>query len=199
MNTEEINKKLREIADPIDELRSQREELMNEIKPRLDSLDAQIQLLEEDRSGQLVELFATLTLEDLSDPQRLTVFSEIGWNHGRGIPKTSAVFKKIFADTYIIPETNWVGPYDTPVMSFTVSVPAQRDQEKLRRTAEILEPILKAQTAISETIGIGILEDSLAGMYHITWESEEHVYVLNRYSQTSDDLLTLLENVPTYY
>lgn len=202
MDINELDAKIRAIRKPTDELRAQREEIMAEVQDRLDAVDAQLRARNAARQQEMKELFETITYEDLCDPESLMLYSEIGWDQAMGISDKDSVLHTFFEDTYVQRHSNWYGgDYgSTPVLCFSIGVPEEADPVKLARTAELLAPVLKAATQLTDAARISVMEDSLMGHVCIQWDEEEGLYELRGMgSYQHEDLLEVLKRVPTYY
>jgi len=195
-----------------DDLEAQEEALMAPIREQLEAIRARHREVGEEYAGKIGKSLENLTIEDLSDPLRAVEFHEASWNNQRGVPGGRAeIYRGVAQGTYIssaasysygAAEEEWRRPiYTAP----QVSIPKHPNEEKLRHTAEILEPIHLANMEIvgdSTDARIPIMEDSCGynGDFYITYDSEEQLWELHGdYSARSfKTLLGALQAAPTY-
>jgi len=195
-----------------DELEAQEEALMAPIREKLEAIRTRSREVGEEYAEKIGETLKSLTLEDLSDPLRAVELHEASWNNQQGVPGGSAeIYQGVAQGTYIssavsysygTAEEEWRRPiYTAP----QISVPKRSNGERLRHTAEILEPIHLANMEIvgdSVDARIAVMEDSCGynGDFYITYDSEEQLWELHGdYSVRSfKTLLEALQSAPTY-
>lgn len=202
METNELDEKIRAIRQPSEELYAQRKAIMDEVQERLDAVNEQIRERSKLRQQEMEQLFETITYEDLCDPERLMLYSDAGWDECMGISDKDSVLHSFFEDSYVLHHADWYGDNDrsTPVLCFSIGVPSKADPVKLARTAELLAPVLKAATQLTDNARISVMEDSLMGATYIQWDEEEGIYELTGMAfYQHEDLGEVLKRVPTYY
>lgn len=195
-----------------DELEAQEEELMAPIRERLEAIRARHREVGDEYAEKIGKSLEKLTLEDLSDPLRVVELHEASWNNQRGVPGGSAeIYQGVAKGTYITSamsysygsaEEEWLRPvYTAPQLSIS----KRRNEDKLRRTTEVLEPIHRANQEIvgeSTDARIAIMEDSCGynGDFYITYEAEDETWELHGGygAQSFKTLLEALQAAPTY-
>lgn len=195
-----------------DELEAQEEALMAPIRERLEAIRARHREVGDEYAERIGRALESLTLEDLSDSQRAVEFHEASWNNQRGVPGGSAeIYQNLSAGTYLKSAVTYGygdGSFDGSRLYYTaprVIIPKVTDETVLAHTAEILEPIHRANMEIvgdSTDARISILEDSCGHYadFHITYDPEEQLWELHGdYSARSfKTLLEALQAAPTY-
>ena len=202
MNAEELDEQLRASNAPLQELEREHEEIMASVQARLEANRAAREVAREERKKKAEELWLQVTHEDLCDPLKFQLISEMAWDAVGGDASSTHLKEVLFPDTYVQKDLSWWG-YKNPLMTFGVSIPKQSHPEKLARTAELLAPVLKAATANDEHAArISIMEDDCGYhvSWHIVWDEEENLFMLQGgRSYESEDLLAVLKQAPTYY
>jgi len=196
-----------------DELEAQEEALMAPIRERLEAIRARYREVGDEYAQKIGKSLKSVTMEELSDPFLAVELQEASWNNQRGVPGGSReIYESVAEGTYIssaasysygnILDPEHLRPiYTTP----QISIPKRFDQEKLARTAEVLEPIHLANMEIvgdSTDARIAILEDSCGynGSFYIIYDSEEENWELHGgyTGQSFKTLLEALRAAPTY-
>lgn len=196
-----------------DELEAQEEALMAPIRERLQAIRARHRAVGEEYAEKIGEALASLTLEELSDPYRAVEFHEASWNNQRGVPGGSAeIYQGVSQGTYLksaesygYGKTSSDGYSRSYYTAPRVSIPKETDLDKLRRTAEVIEPIHRANMEIvgdSTDARISILEDNCGyhADFHITYDSEDELWTLHGGYGVREfkTLLEALQAAPTY-
>lgn len=202
MNAEELDEKLRTARKPLEKLEQEHGAIMASVEQRLEANRNARAEAQEELKEISTELFLQLTHEDLCDPLKFQLVSEMAWNNLRGDASSEHIKKVLFPDTYVQDHLSWWG-YKDPLMTFGVTIPKQSDPAKIARTAELLAPVLKAATENDENSArISIMEDN-CGFYadwHIVWDEEDQLFVLKGEGhRESPELVELLKRAPTYY
>jgi len=189
-----------------DAARKAYEEFMVPITPEMTRLSNEIRVAAEAARMKLTELFAATVYEDLLDELKAAVVYEIAWNKGNPISHIDEKAGELFPDTYVRAYTAFYGRSDRAfdadsMLSFIVALPPEKDEEKLKRTADLLEPVLRVQAKISEAARLDVFEDgySSRGSYSIVWDEEQKLWALHRGSYeefSSAKLIEVLKRAP---
>src|SRR6188768_2445429 len=121
---------------------AEEEALMEPIRERLAELK-QLRIEAADASAaELDGLVSQATFEDLLDPYSAMALFDAAWNEGRGIASYN-FYKKLFGDAYVFDSANlYYGEADALIyMAPELAIPALKDEEKLRKTAELVEAV----------------------------------------------------------
>lgn len=195
-----------------DELEAQEEALMAPIRERLEAIRKRSREVSDEYAEKIGKVLESLTLEDLSDPQRAVELHEASWNNALGVPGGSAeIYQGVSQGTYLKSAVSYGygdGSFEGSRLYYTapqVAIPKATDEATLARTAEVLEPIHRANMEIvgdSTDARISILEDS-CGYYtdfHITYDDEDGAWEFHgAYGMLSyETLLEALQAAPTY-
>jgi len=189
-----------------DAARKAYDEFMAPITPEMKRLSDEINVGAAAARTKLTELFAQTTYEDLTDELKASVIYEIAWNGGNTVSHLDEKAGELFPETYVRAYTSFYGRNDREfdancMLCFIVALPPEKDEEKLKRTAELLEPVLRIQAKISEAARLSIFEDSYSsrGSYSIVWDEEQELWALHRGSYeefASAELIEVLKRAP---
>lgn len=201
MDTFELDAAVHEARKGADAAHKEYDDFMKTVEPTRSRLQEVVTLEEDKAAARLKELFAQVTLEDLYDPLKASVFYELGWNRGRGINGIEETLRPLLANLYISSNYDWYTDDDyvsNPVIVFKLAIPKDKDLQKLQATADVIEKLYKASREISDRARIGVFEDSLSryGSFDIT--EEDGVWELSN-GVESESLFELLKRTPTYY
>jgi hypothetical protein len=190
-----------------DEARAAYDEFMAPLEAKRAELWANVRAAGEVKAKNLSKVFEKVTYEDLIDPLTAIVAHELVWNDGHGLEDMHKHVQRILpTGTYILNTTDTYGGFledeaGSPVLCFTVSVPAAKDEAKLQLTAEVLAPLYEAAAQISDYARISVMEDHYSehGVYKIVKEGDAWALYCGHVSRYEDaDLVKVLRKVPTH-
>lgn len=190
-------------------LMAEEEALMASIRERLAELKQLRIEAAEASAAKLNELVSGATFEDLLNPYSAMALFEAAWNDGREISNWN-FYKKLFEGTYFFNSANIYYGEEQELIYIApeLAIPALKDEEKLRKTAELVEAVHRTTMEI-----VGDWEDARIPIFHIGDGEGYYNYhiVLNRETERwelrnhgtyaereAHELIDLLRIVPTY-
>lgn len=188
---------------------AEEEALMAPIRERLAELKQLRVEAAEASAAKLNELVSGATFEDLLDPYSAMALFEAAWSDGRGISNWN-FYKKLFEGTYFFNSANIYYGEEQELIYIApeLAIPELKDEEKLRKTAELVEAVHRTTMEI-----VGDWEDARIPIFHMgdgegyysyhiilnretgRWELRNHGTYAER---ETHELIDLLRIVPTY-
>lgn len=189
---------------------AQEDALMEPIRERLAELKQLRIDAAEASAAELNELVGGASFDALLDPHSAMALFEAAWNGGRGISSWK-FYKALFGDgVYVFDSANiFYGEKGELIyMAPELAIPERKDEEKLRKTAELVEAVHRTNMEI-----VGEWADARIPIFHMgdgecyysyhivlnreteRWELRNHGTYAER---ETHELIDLLRIVPTY-
>lgn len=182
---------------------------MAPIRARIEEIRLEGSAAQELYSGSISEALEGISFEDLTDPLRAAEFYEVAYNRGRGIENSREIYRRVFGDAYIFDYEVLAYGSDEKLVYFTprLSIPAEKDEERLARTAEMVEAVHRANIELvgaNELAMIEVFDDDLGyhESYSITFDEEDSQWILSATYRgelyRATELIDILRKTPTY-
>jgi len=191
-------------------LHAEEEALMAPVRARIEEIRAEWREARDYYAEAIGESLQSITLADLSDPERAVLIYAAAYNDGWGVQQHREIYAKVFEDAYIFDSETLSYGYGTDeklvYLAPRLSIPAQKDEAKLLRTAQMVEAVHRATMEIvgpDEDAQIRIFDDGLSyhQSYRIIFDRQDSQWVLRgSYGELkrAPELIDILRVTPTY-
>ncbi len=187
----------------LDELWREEQALLAPIQARLIAIRKARGEVADEAELKIDESMDRVTHEDFADPMRAMEIFDAAWNRGRGVSDTRMLFKRVYSGSYVQDgEFVEYGDHGKHYLVPTIALPQKRDEEKLQRTAELIEGTHQALVEIvghSASVGIPMIYGDFNFDYSIHRGGDEWS-IQTRYGtvyRTEKSLLALLRVAPS--